>query len=122
MTAESQNATMFYLGVRYNLNHEKTKIGVEYNQGSEYWFNFTPAQDDIIAPKTNTRGSVWEGYVTHRIARRFIAKLGYQLYNYDYSGSGWHMGAPKDLDSNPVLGFPTYSKASAVTLSLTARF
>lgn len=121
-TPESQDATMFYLGARLNLNHEKTKIGLEYNKGSEYWFNFTPAQDDIIAPKTNTRGSVWEGYVTHRIARRFIAKLGYQLYDYDYSGSGWHVGAPKDLDQQPILGFATPSKASALTLSLMARF
>ncbi|MDX2437156.1 MAG: DUF3373 family protein, partial [Acidobacteriota bacterium] len=88
-TPEKQDGYMYYLGARYNFANNKTKIGLEYNQGSEYWFNFTPAQDDIIAPKTNTRGSVWEGYVTHRIARRFIAKLGFQSYDYDYSGSGW---------------------------------
>jgi len=119
---ESQDATMVYVGARFNFNEDRTKVGVEYNHGSEYWFNFTPAQDDIVAPKTNTRGDVWEAYVTHRIGRRFIAKLGYQNYQYDYSGSGWHMGAPKKLDDMPVLGYPTYSEASALSLSLTARF
>jgi hypothetical protein len=119
---ESQDATMFYLGARLNLNKEKTKVGLEYNKGSQYWFNFTPSQDDIIAPKTNTRGSVWEAYVTHRIARRFIAKVGYQLYDYEYSGSGWHLGTPKKLDDQPILGYATYSKASAISLSLMARF
>ena len=121
-TPEEQTGTMVYVGARFNMNQDKTKIGVEYNHGSEYWFNFTPSQDDIIAPKTNTRGSVWEAYVTHRVARRFIARLGYQLYDYDYSGSGWHLGAPKDLAESPILGYPTYDKASALSLSLTARF
>jgi hypothetical protein len=125
-TPESQDATMWYFGARYNFNKEKTKFGLEYNHGSEYWFNFTPAQDDIIAPKTNTRGDVWEGYLTHRIARRFIVKLAYINYNYKYSGSGWHVGAPKELEpddgSAPMVAYPTYSNAWALTLGLTARF
>ena len=110
------------LGGRYTLPNEKTMIGVEYNQGSKYWFNFTPAQDDIIAPKTNTRGNVVEAYVIHQIAKKFIVKLDYINYTYDYSGSGWHIGAPKKLDSTPILGFPTYDKAQMLTLSMTARF
>jgi len=121
-TPESQDATMYYLGLRFNFNSDKTGLGVEYNHGSEYWFNFTPAQDDIIAPKTNTRGDVWEGYVTHAIARRFIVKLAYIDYSYKYSGSGWHTGAPQELDQAPTLLFPTYSRASALTLSMMARF
>jgi hypothetical protein len=32
------------------------------------------------------------------------------------------MGEPKELDSTPVLGFPTYSKASEIALSFMARF
>ncbi len=121
-TPESQDATMYYLGARFNFNNDKTGLGVEYNHGSQYWFNFTPAQDDLIAPKTNTRGDVWEGYVTHDIARRFIVKLAYINYSYKYSGSGWHTGTPKELDQTPILGFPNYSTASALTLSMMARF
>ncbi len=121
-TSEAQDGTMAYLGARYGFNEERTHVGLEFNHGSEYWFNFTPAQDDIIAPKTNTRGDVWEAYVTHRIGRRFIARLGYIDYRYDYSGSGWHLGAPKKLDEMPLLGYPTYSDAQALSLSLMARF
>ena len=32
---------------------------------------FANAEDDIIAPKTNTRGNVFETYLTHRIADHF---------------------------------------------------
>ena len=48
-TPEEHSGSMYYLGARYNFNNDKTMIGLEYNHGSEYWFNFTPAQDDIIA-------------------------------------------------------------------------
>ncbi len=116
------SGTMVYVGGRYAFPNDKTLIGVEYNHGSQYWFNFTPAQDDIIAPKTNTRGTVIEGYLIQRVAKKFIVKLGYINYKYDYSGSGWHIGAPKKLDSTPILGFPTYDKAQMLTLSMTARF
>ncbi len=121
-TPKSQHGDMFYLGGRYRFNDDHTMVGLEYNHGSKYWFNFTPAQDDIIAPKTATRGDVWEAYLIHKINRRFQAKLDYIDYSYDYSGSGWMMGAPKKLDANPVLGFPTYDSASMVTLSMMASF
>jgi len=118
----SHSGTMWYVGARYNFPNGKTKLGLELNHGSKYWFNFAAAEDDIIAPKTNTRGDVWEAYLTHRIARSFVAKLDLIKYSYDYSGSGWHVGAPKDLDSMPVLGFPAYDEATKLSLSLSARF
>jgi len=121
-TPEEQTGSMYYLGARYNLSNGKTKVGLEWNKGSEYWFNFTPAQDDLIGAKTATRGTVIEGYLTHRITRKFLVKLGYISYDYDYSGSGWHVGAPKDLDQVAMLGFPTYKKASKLTLGFSARF
>lgn len=114
---------MLLTGVRFNFpNDERTKLGFEYNHGSQYWFNFANAADDIIAPKTNTRGNVFETYLTHRITDRFIFKADFIKYGYDYSGSGWHVGAPKKLDSSPILGFPTYSGASKVSAGLIARF
>ena len=114
---------MALAGLRFNFpNDERTKLGFEFNHGSKYWFNFAQAADDIIAPKTNTRGNVAEAYLTHRINDRFIFKADFIKYLYDYSGSGWHVGAPKALDSTPVLGFPTYSGATMFTLGLTTRF
>lgn len=123
-TPQNHEGHMVLLGVRYNVptNDGRTKIGFEFNQGSKYWFNFAQAEDDIIAPKTSTRGEVYETYLTHRISDRFILKGGFIRYNYTYSGSGWHVGAPKALDSVPVLGFPTYDAANMVTVGLTARF
>jgi hypothetical protein len=115
---------MYYVGLRYNVPKDdgRTKIGFEFNHGTKYWFNFAQAEDDIIAPKTSTRGDVYETYVTHRISDHFIFKADYIRYNYTWSGSGWHLGAPKRLDSNPLLGFPTYDTANMFTLGLTAQF
>ena len=65
----------------------------------------------------------WNAYVTHRIAKRCVVKLDYIHYDYEYSGSGWQLGGPKDLaDASSVLGFPTYDSADKVALSFMARF
>jgi hypothetical protein len=122
-TPVSHTGYMVMAGARYNFkNDERTKLGFEFNHGSKYWFNFAQAGDDIIAPKTNTRGDVFETYLTHRITDRFIVKADFIKYLYDYSGSGWHLGAPKKLDERPVMGFPTYSGASMFSVSLLTRF
>ena len=119
---EDQDGDMIYLGARWNFNQDRTKLGLEFNHGSKYWYNFALGEDDFLAPKTSTRGDVWEAYVTHRIRESFVFKLAYIDYSYDYSGSGWLLGAPKDLDKTPVLGYPTYDDASMWTVSLEARF
>lgn len=123
-TPVNHEGQMGYLGLRYSIPKDdgRTKIGFEFNHGTKYWFNFSNAEDDIIAPKTNTRGEVYETYLTHRIADHFMFKADFIRYNYTWSGSGWHIGAPKRLDSTPLLGFPGYDTASMVTLGLTAEF
>ena len=65
---------------------------------------------------------MFETYLTHRIADHFMFKADFIRYNYDWSGSGWHIGAPKRLDSNPILGFPGYDTANMFTMGLTADF
>ena len=32
---------------RYGFADEKTKVGIEFNQGSQYWFNFSQGADDV---------------------------------------------------------------------------
>jgi hypothetical protein len=120
----NREGQMVLAGVRFNVpqNDGKTKIGFEVNHGTKYWFNFAQAEDDIIAPKTSTRGEVYETYITHRINDHFFIKGDYIRYNYAWSGSGWHLGAPKRLDANPLLGFPTYDTASMFTVGITAEF
>jgi len=122
-TPQKRDGAMIYVGMRYNFGtEERTKLGFEFNHGTKYWFNFAQAEDDIIAPKTNTRGEVYEAYLTHRINNRFIIKGDYMYYNYRFSGSGWHIGAPKRLTDVPILGFPTYKTAQIFTLSTIVRF
>ncbi len=122
-TPVNHSGGMMLAGARYIFpNGDRTKLGAEFNHGSKYWFNFAQASDDIIAPKTNTRGNVVEAYLTHRINDRFIFKADFIRYMYGYSGSGWHVGTPKDLDSVPTLGFPTYQRATMFSLGLTTRF
>jgi hypothetical protein len=123
-TPVNHTGQMYYVGVRYSIpkGDGRTKIGFEFNHGTKYWFNFSNAEDDIVAPKTNTRGEVYETYLTHRISDHFLLKADYIRYNYTWSGSGWHIGAPKALDSAPILGFPGYDKANMFTLGLTAEF
>jgi hypothetical protein len=123
-TPVNREGHMVLFGARYNIpkNDEATKIGFEFNQGSKYWFNFAQAEDDIISPKSSTRGEVYETYLTHRINNHFIFKADFIRYNYTYSGSGWHVQAPKRLTDTPLLGFPTYDNATMFTMGITARF
>lgn len=123
-TPENHNGWMVLVGGRFSLpqNDGKTKFGFEYNHGSKYWFNFAQAEDDLLAPKTSARGDVYELYWTQRLTNRFIFRADYQRYNDVWSGSGWHVGAPKKLDSTPLLGFPTFDKANVFSLGITARF
>ena len=123
-TPENHNGWMALIGTRFSLpqNDGRTKFGFEFNHGSKYWFNFAQAEDDLLAPKTSARGDVYEVYWTQRITNRFIFKTDYQRYNNVWSGSGWHVGAPKKLDSTPLLGFPTFSEANVLSMGVTARF
>ncbi len=115
---------MVLAGIRFNVpkNDGRTKLGFEMNHGTKYWFNFAQAEDDIVGPKTSTRGEVYETYLTHRITDHFMFKADFIRYNYTWSGSGWHLGAPKRLNQAQVLGFPTYDYANMVTVGLTAEF
>ncbi|HEY1732252.1 MAG TPA: DUF3373 family protein [Terriglobales bacterium] len=63
-TPVDHTGNMVFAGVRYSFpkNDGRTKIGFEFNHGSKYGFNFAQAEDDILAPKTATRGEVYEGH------------------------------------------------------------
>jgi hypothetical protein len=120
----NHDGQMYYVGVRYSIPKDdgRTKVGFELNHGTQYWFNFAQAADDIVAPKTDTRGNVYETYLTHRISDHFLLKGSYINYDYTWSGSGWQVGAPKRLNSIPLLGFPTYDTAKMFTLGVVAEF
>ena len=119
---ESQTGHAYYAGLRYNFSNEKTMLGLEFNHGSEYWFNFAQGADDLVSPKLSTRGDVYEAYILHQPNKHVLLKLDYMRYDYDYSGSGWHVGAPKKLDETPILGFATFDEVDVLSFSLITRF
>lgn len=119
---DDEDGQMYYAGARYNFANNKTRLGLEFNHGTKYWFNFALAEDDFIGPKTSVRGNVWEAYLTHRIRDRFVFKVDYIYYDYDYSGSGWILGKPKDVDDLNILATPTYEEAHKFMASFSARF
>ncbi|MEJ2157987.1 MAG: DUF3373 family protein [Desulfobacteraceae bacterium] len=91
---ESQDGYSVYAGIVFNLPWD-ARLGLEYNWGSEYWFNFSGAEDSLVASKLAVRGQVWEIYWHQNIVSdNFFVTLGGQYYDYEYTGSGNPLGAP----------------------------
>lgn len=90
-----------WAGVRYDLP-SKTKLGFEFNYGSKNWITFAPSADDMWTSKVGTRGSVYEPYIIQELNLKPISsyfskaffKLGYQYYDFQYTGSNNWVGAP----------------------------
>ena len=100
------------------------RLGLEYNWGSKYWFNFTGAEDSLVGSKLAARGSVYEGYYIQPIfGKKFFIKLGTRFYDYEYSGSSNPLGKPvkiSDLSSLDAF-FPVIDKVWDGYLSVTLR-
>jgi hypothetical protein len=100
---EPHDGYSVYAGVIFNLPWD-ARLGIEYNWGSQYWFNFTGAEDSLVASKLAVRGQVWEVYWHQSIfGDTFFVTLGGQYYDYDYTGSGNPMGAPVKIDDLEAL-------------------
>ncbi len=102
---DSHTGQMFYIGARYDLTKTGTKIGLEFNHGSKYWVTFGPASDDLWTNKLGTRGDVYEVYLIQELPEIPVAKLGkaylrlgYQYYDFDYTGSNSWIGSPQRID------------------------
>jgi hypothetical protein len=107
---EDRDGYMIYLGAVFPMPWD-AKFGLEYNYGSQYWFNFTGAEDSLVGSKLAVRGSVYEGYWHQPIFNdNFFATIGVRYYDYEYSGSGNPMGEPMKISElsslnalNPVV-------------------
>ena len=100
-----------YVGARYDYEPTRTKLGVEYNHGSKNWISFAPAADDMWTSKVGTRGDVYEAYLIQELNLKPVSsylskaffRVGYQYYNFDYTGSNNWVGAPvKIADIKPT--------------------
>jgi Protein of unknown function (DUF3373) len=93
-----------YVGGRLDMG--TTKIGVEYNKGSQYWIGMIPDGDDVWTSKLGTRGSVYEVYLIQELKRKPVSKkgkafvrLGYQYYDFQYTGSNNWVGPSIKIDN-----------------------
>lgn len=110
---ESKTGWGAYVGARYDLP-SKTKIGFEFNHGSKNWIPFSPAADDMWTAKVGTRGNVYEPYIIQELDLKPISshfstafiKIGYQYYDFEYTGSNNWVGAPvkiSDIKSTDLM-------------------
>lgn len=100
---EKHTGSAWYIGGRFDMG--STKIGAEYNYGSKYWIGMVPAADDVWTSKLGTRGTVAEVYLIQELKRAKVSKkgrsfirLGYQYYDFEYTGSNNWVGAPRKID------------------------
>jgi hypothetical protein len=120
------------IGARYDLP-SKTKVGFEFNHGSKNWITFAPSADDMWTSKVGTRGNVYEPYViqeldlkpiSSRLAKAFF-KVGFQYYDFDYTGSNNWVGAPvkiSEVTANTMLLQAPVSKATDIYGTFTVEF
>jgi len=133
---DNENGYSAYLGVRYDLDNAGLKFGAEFNYGSKYWLAMSPGHDDIYQSKLATRGQVYEiytiwdlptGEAISKYAKTFM-RLGYQHYEYDYSGSGDWNFKPYDLSdagdrqSLQMMGQDPVESADQIYLTFEASF
>ena len=101
------------------------KLGFEYNQGSKYWVGMTGAEDDLVGSKIAVRGKVYELYYHQPIvSNRLFMTLGYQHFDYDYTGSGSYLGAPVKIEDASALNTMTAvaDKVDKFYASMTYRY
>jgi len=121
---EAHNGYSVYAGVVIPMPAD-AKLGIEYNWGSKYWFNFTGAEDSLIASKQAARGQVVETYYIQPIIEKtFFVKVGAQYFDYAYTGSGSPLGAPvKISEANGMDSlFPVVDKVWNGYISANVRF
>ena len=121
---EEQDGYSIYAGALFPMPFN-ARLGIEYNYGSKYWFNFTGAEDSLIGSKLATRGQVWESYYIQPIFRdNFFLKLGGQYYDYEYTGSGNPLGKPVSISDATALDtlFPVIDEVWNLYMSATIRY
>ncbi len=131
---DSENGYNIWVGARYDMDDLGLKLGLEYNHGSEYWIGMAPGHDDMYSGKLATRGDVYEAYLIwdlptgeaiSKFAKTFM-RIGYQHYEYDYTGgSDWNI-KPYDMDDAEAAMWgtlmPTLEDADQVYVTFEAYF
>ena len=99
VATDSIDGSAYWVGARYTMPIEMMKnprIGVEYNYGDENWFSFTQGSNDL-SNKLATRGTAFEVYYVQPINRYAHIRLGAQMIDNEYTGSGYQIGSPMEI-------------------------
>ena len=119
---ENRNGHAFWLGGRYTFeNLHNSKIGLEYNQGSQYWSSVTHGAD-YLANKLATRGKAIEFYGIYPINRYSFIKLGALQIENDYTNSGIYLGEPREISTLPTGKSTTLEKLESLYLQFSVKF
>jgi hypothetical protein len=94
---KTKNGHAFWIGTKYSFN-KKNQVGLEYNYGSRYWLSLTQGAYEPYN-KLATRGKAIEGYYNYIVNRYAIVRFGVTDIHYKYTGSGWAIGKPMDINS-----------------------
>jgi len=113
---ESKSGDAVWIGARYTINSD-WKVGAEYNKGSKNWFSFTSGSNDPLN-KLATRGTAIEAYITKTVNRNANIRFGYVDINYDYTGSGSHLGAPMKITNAMGKGAIKETKNAYMTFNV----
>ena len=107
MALIKDNGSAFHIGARYDFNNS-FKLGYEFNHGSKNWFSFTSGSSDLLN-KLATRGDVNDIYAIYQIDLNQFIRLGYTMIDYDYTGSGWHIGTSMKTDDYVNRAYGVYN-------------
>lgn len=98
---DDRSGSSIFAGLRYTLTCptlKNPKLGFEYNHGSKYWMSMTMASTEMFN-KLATRGDAYELYYIQPVNENLFFRLGYTFVEYDYTGSGSHLGQPQETDA-----------------------
>lgn len=123
---DSKTGHSFWVGVMTpELPFTGGKLGFEYNQGSKYWVGMTGAEDDLVGSKIAVRGKVYDLYYHQPIVSdRLFMTVGYQHFDYEYTGSGSYLGAPVKIEDATAMNTMTAvaDKVDKFYASMTYRY
>jgi hypothetical protein len=108
-----RSARGYHLGIRLNLPWNvlnNPKFGIEYNNGSRYWWGLNTGSEDPIN-KLDNRGYAWDFYWIQPINDNLFARVGYTFVKKQYGGM-WYMGE----------AFRTHQRISNLYILLDAKF
>lgn len=126
-SADSQTGTSIWAGFNWPCQFDDTmRLGIEYNEGSQYWRSFTYGEDTLVGSKLAARGSALEFYANKDLIKKYLTmQVRYTKIDYDYTGSDMFFGAsgtPMNKAQATAAGQDFVDSAENIRVSLRYRY